>query len=111
MADATARKWYQEGLRTVDDVRARRDLTEMQHVGVKYCSDFQQRVPRQEVADAEQLIQEATVEVGDCAWRCSNLLAFQRRRLGAVRPAAAGLASTSSRAALVAASFVRRRRP
>ncbi|KAJ3261743.1 hypothetical protein HK103_004694 [Boothiomyces macroporosus] len=46
-----ARKWYTEGLRTLDDVRKRKDLTKAQQLGLKYYQDLKQRIPRSEVEE------------------------------------------------------------
>lgn len=57
--EVTARKWYREGCRTLDDIRARSDLSEQQLVGLKYFEDFQQRIPAHVVAHVEETVQNA----------------------------------------------------
>jgi DNA polymerase lambda len=52
------------GCRTLDAVRGRSDLTEQQRVGLKYYDDFEQRIPRPEVAECERLVRQAFLHVG-----------------------------------------------
>ena len=44
-----ANQWYKEGMRTLDDIRKRSDLTEAQRKGLQYFDDMQVRIPRSEV--------------------------------------------------------------
>ena len=63
-ADSTARKWWSEGCRTIDDVRNKASgLTAIQQIGLKYYDDFLKRMPRAEVAEAVSIIQEAVLSV------------------------------------------------
>lgn len=57
--DVTARKWYREGCRTLEDIRARSDLSQQQLVGLKFFDDFQQRIPAPVVARIEEIVQNA----------------------------------------------------
>lgn len=52
------------GCRTLEAVRGRSDLTEQQRVGLKYYDDFEQRIPRAEVAECERLVRQAFLQVG-----------------------------------------------
>lgn len=55
--ESVARRWFQAGCRSLEDLRARQDelqLTRTQRLGLQYVEDFKQRIPRSE---AEQLIQ------------------------------------------------------
>ncbi|KAL3149104.1 hypothetical protein ABBQ32_001946 [Trebouxia sp. C0010 RCD-2024] len=55
-AEATCQRWYNAGCRTLDDIRARSDLTEQQVIGLKYFDDMQQRIPRTEVEQVHSLV-------------------------------------------------------
>jgi DNA polymerase/3'-5' exonuclease PolX len=50
VGDVTALKWYNQGWRTLDDVRIHiSELTHAQQLGITYHSDLQQRIPRDEI--------------------------------------------------------------
>ncbi|KAL0035862.1 hypothetical protein WJX77_005685 [Trebouxia sp. C0004] len=55
-AEATCLRWYASGCRTLDDIRARADLTEQQVAGLKHFDDMQQRIPRSEVEQVHRLV-------------------------------------------------------
>jgi len=64
----TAERWYALGCRNVDDVAQKAaagefKLSEQQRVGIKYYTDFQIKIPREEVAVAERLVREATFQL------------------------------------------------
>ncbi|XP_075922375.1 DNA polymerase lambda isoform X4 [Petromyzon marinus] len=50
----TAQAWYQQGLRTLDDVRARATLTRQQQIGLRHYDDLLLRMPRAEAHDIER---------------------------------------------------------
>ena len=55
----TARKWYNLGLRTLDDVQNGKcgvALDRRQKMGLKYFDDFNVKIPRSEVQDIEKLV-------------------------------------------------------
>lgn len=60
---ATARKWYKEGLRTLDDVAKKATLTPNQKVGLEHYDDFQARIPRDEVTRHFMVVQQAAHEI------------------------------------------------
>jgi len=41
IGQSTAERWYQQGCRTLDDLRQLPSLTEVQQVGLKYFDDFE----------------------------------------------------------------------
>lgn len=45
----TAIKWYDQGLRSLDDLQQLKILTPAQLLGLKYYDDLQERIPREEV--------------------------------------------------------------
>lgn len=55
----TAQLWYQQGFRTLDDIRTKAPLTSQQAVGLKHYEDFLARMPREEAAEIEQTVREA----------------------------------------------------
>ncbi|XP_005289452.2 DNA polymerase lambda [Chrysemys picta bellii] len=55
----TAQMWYQQGFRTLDDIRTQARLTRQQAVGLKHYEDFLERMPREEAAEIEQTVREA----------------------------------------------------
>jgi len=55
----TARKWYNLGLRTVDDLRSGRcgvSLDRRQQIGLKYHEDLSAKIPRAEVIEMEEVV-------------------------------------------------------
>ncbi|XP_074929021.1 DNA polymerase lambda isoform X2 [Chelonoidis abingdonii] len=54
-----AQLWYQQGFRTLDDIRTKAPLTSQQAVGLKHYEDFLERMPREEAAEIEQTVREA----------------------------------------------------
>ncbi|NWV53979.1 DPOLL polymerase, partial [Daphoenositta chrysoptera] len=57
----TAQMWYQQGFRTLDDIRSRAALTSQQAVGLKHYADFLERMPRREAAEIEQTVRQAAL--------------------------------------------------
>ncbi|KFV74646.1 DNA polymerase lambda [Dryobates pubescens] len=59
----TAQMWYQQGFRTLDDIRSRAALTSQQAVGLRHYEDFLERMPREEAAQIEQTVRQAALAV------------------------------------------------
>ncbi|XP_051655951.1 DNA polymerase lambda isoform X1 [Manacus candei] len=57
----TAQMWYQQGFRTLDDIRTKATLTSQQAVGLKHYTDFLERMPREEAAQIEQTVRQAAL--------------------------------------------------
>ncbi|XP_074763699.1 DNA polymerase lambda isoform X2 [Athene noctua] len=57
----TAQMWYQQGFRTLDDIRTKATLTSQQAVGLKHYTDFLERMPREEAAEIEQTVRQAAL--------------------------------------------------
>lgn len=55
----TASTWYSQGHRTLDDLRQGVRLTSNQLVGIDHYDDFQQRIPRDEVAQHAAIVKKA----------------------------------------------------
>ncbi|XP_049646826.1 DNA polymerase lambda isoform X1 [Suncus etruscus] len=55
----TAQMWYQQGFRSLDDIRHKAPLTTQQTIGLKHYDDFLERMPREEAADIEQTVLES----------------------------------------------------
>lgn len=54
-----ANRWYASGFRTYDDLRRHPEaLTAQQRLGVRYVEEFQQRIPRCEVAAVDAVLQD-----------------------------------------------------
>ncbi|XP_063290112.1 DNA polymerase lambda [Pelobates fuscus] len=53
----TAQSWYQQGFRTLDDIRSKANLTAQQVIGLKYYEDFLERMPRDEAGKIEETVQ------------------------------------------------------
>ncbi|NWW50133.1 DPOLL polymerase, partial [Pedionomus torquatus] len=57
----TAQMWYQQGFRTLDDIRTKATLTSQQAVGLKHYTDLLERMPREEAAEIEQTVRQAAL--------------------------------------------------
>ncbi|XP_063483858.1 DNA polymerase lambda isoform X2 [Symphalangus syndactylus] len=55
----TAQMWYQQGFRSLEDIRSQASLTTQQAIGLKHYSDFLERIPREEATEIEQTVQKA----------------------------------------------------
>nr|XP_056705494.1 DNA polymerase lambda isoform X2 [Euleptes europaea] len=59
----TAQLWYQQGFRSLDDIRTKASLTNQQAIGLKHYNDFLGRMPREEAAEIEQTVREAAQSI------------------------------------------------
>lgn len=57
----TAQLWYQQGFRTLEDIRTKANLSNTQKIGLKHYDDFLDRMPREEAAAIEKVVKEATL--------------------------------------------------
>ncbi|XP_073329024.1 DNA polymerase lambda [Pagrus major] len=55
----TAQLWYQQGFRTLEDIRTKAHLTNTQKIGLKHYDDFLDRMPREEAAAIETVVKDA----------------------------------------------------
>ncbi|KAK6335607.1 hypothetical protein TWF696_002374 [Orbilia brochopaga] len=72
-----ARKFVAAGYKTLDDVKAHATLTDPQRIGVEHYHDFQQRIPRTEVASHGATVAAALAEIDDAA--TSHIMGSYRR--------------------------------
>jgi DNA polymerase IV len=59
----SASKWIAQGHRTLEDLRAKAELTPNQRIGVEHYDDFLQRIPRAEVAQHAEIVRKTLREV------------------------------------------------
>ncbi|XP_027035069.1 DNA polymerase lambda isoform X1 [Tachysurus fulvidraco] len=59
----TAKLWYQQGFRTLEDIRTKATLTHTLRIGLKHYDDFLDRMPRSEAAAIEKTVREAAHSV------------------------------------------------
>ncbi|XP_062865816.1 DNA polymerase lambda [Trichomycterus rosablanca] len=59
----TAQLWYQQGFRTLEDIRTKATLTHTINIGLKHYDDFLDRMPRSEAAAIEKTVKEAAHSV------------------------------------------------
>ncbi|KAL6577105.1 hypothetical protein OROMI_011381 [Orobanche minor] len=66
---ATAKKLYEKGHRTLDDLKNEGSLTNAQQLGLKYFDDIRKRIPRNEAQEMVCLLEKAGEDVlpGICA--------------------------------------------
>ncbi|XP_076103437.1 DNA polymerase lambda-like [Mytilus galloprovincialis] len=57
----TSRQWYQQGFRTLDDLKTKAKLTHQQEVGLKHYDDILDRMSREEAGEIEKTVRK-TVE-------------------------------------------------
>ncbi|XP_064230030.1 DNA polymerase lambda isoform X2 [Aotus nancymaae] len=55
----TAQMWYQQGFRSLEEIRSQASLTTQQAIGLKHYDDFLERMPREEATEIEQTVQKA----------------------------------------------------
>jgi DNA polymerase/3'-5' exonuclease PolX len=58
-----AQQFYQEGMRSLDDLRKRDDLTHAQKIGLQYADELQERIPRHEVASITEIVKRDLYEL------------------------------------------------
>ncbi|XP_028313279.1 DNA polymerase lambda isoform X2 [Gouania willdenowi] len=70
----TAQLWYQQGFRTLDDIRTKAHLTHTQKIGLQHYDDFLDRMPRAEAAAIEKVVRDATqaIDPGLVAMACGS---------------------------------------
>ncbi|XP_006831327.1 PREDICTED: DNA polymerase lambda isoform X2 [Chrysochloris asiatica] len=57
----TAHMWYQQGFRSLEDIRSQASLTTQQAIGLKHYDDFLERIPREEATEIQQIVQESAL--------------------------------------------------
>ncbi|KAI9034311.1 hypothetical protein DFJ74DRAFT_600476 [Hyaloraphidium curvatum] len=60
---AQASQWYNQGMRTLDDLRARTDLTRQQRIGLELYDELNTRIPRAEVEAMIALVNQVAAGV------------------------------------------------
>ncbi|XP_061685918.1 DNA polymerase lambda isoform X3 [Syngnathoides biaculeatus] len=70
----TAQLWYQQGFRTLEDIRTKAHLTNTQKIGLKHYNDFLDRMPREEAAAIEKVVRQAAqaIDSGLVAMACGS---------------------------------------
>ncbi|XP_067439998.1 DNA polymerase lambda isoform X1 [Thunnus thynnus] len=70
----TAQLWYQQGFRTLEDIRTKAHLNNTQKIGLKHYDDFLDRMPREEAAAIEKVVRDAAlaIEPGLVAMACGS---------------------------------------
>ncbi|XP_056227300.1 DNA polymerase lambda [Seriola aureovittata] len=70
----TAQLWYQQGFRTLEDIRTKAHLSNTQKIGLKHYDDFLDRMPREEAAAIEKVVRDATqaIDPGLVAMTCGS---------------------------------------
>ncbi|XP_071987278.1 DNA polymerase lambda isoform X2 [Engystomops pustulosus] len=59
----TAQSWYQQGFRSLDDIRTKANLTSQQAIGLKHYEDFLDRMPREEAGQIEETVRKAAKSI------------------------------------------------
>nr|XP_043885103.1 DNA polymerase lambda isoform X2 [Solea senegalensis] len=70
----TAQLWYQQGFRTLEDIRTKAHLNNTQKIGLKHYDDFLDRMPREEAAAIEKVVRETaqSINPGLVAMACGS---------------------------------------
>ncbi|KAA8595196.1 hypothetical protein FQN60_012331, partial [Etheostoma spectabile] len=70
----TAQLWYQQGFRTLEDIRTKAHLSNTQKIGLKHYDDFLDRMPREEAAAIEKVVRDAVqaIDPGLLAMACGS---------------------------------------
>ncbi|XP_065121497.1 DNA polymerase lambda isoform X3 [Paramisgurnus dabryanus] len=61
----TAQMWYQQGFRTLKDIRTKAVLNQTLRIGLKHYDDLLERMPRSEAAAIEKTVKEAAHNVDE----------------------------------------------
>ncbi|KAJ8316904.1 hypothetical protein KUTeg_004808 [Tegillarca granosa] len=61
----TARTWYQQGFRTLEDLRTKANLTHQQKIGLKHYDDIADRMPWEEAGEIEKFVRETAESIPD----------------------------------------------
>lgn len=61
----TAKKWYSEGYRSLDEIRCNAELTSQQRIGLMYYSDLQKKIPRMEIRTICDKIEMVLIEMSN----------------------------------------------
>jgi len=71
---STAQQWYQQGFRSINDLKEKAHLTSQQKVGVKLYEDLLSRMPREEAGRIEKFVYEAALSLvpGVVAQACGS---------------------------------------
>lgn len=75
----TSLRWYKQGVRTLDDVRRRKDLTPAQRIGVDRYEDFGLRMKRAETERHFAVVQEVVAGLDQKA-ECECMGSYRRGR-------------------------------
>ncbi|KAM3624240.1 uncharacterized protein V6R79_021008 [Siganus canaliculatus] len=59
----TAQLWYQQGFRTLEDIRTKAHLSNTQKIGLKHYDDFLDRMPREEAGAIEKVVKDAVLAI------------------------------------------------
>lgn len=70
----TARTWYQQGFRSLEDLRNKANLTHQQKIGLRCYDDFLDRMPRSEATEIEKVVKETaeSLQEGIIAQACGS---------------------------------------
>ncbi|XP_063740899.1 DNA polymerase lambda [Eleginops maclovinus] len=70
----TAQLWYQQGFRTLEDIRTKAHLSNTQKIGLKNYDDFLDRMPREEAAAIEKVVKDAVhaIDPGLISMACGS---------------------------------------
>lgn len=60
-----ANQWVAAGYKTLEDLKAKAQLTENQKIGIEHYHDFAQRIPRTEVAMHGAIVEKAAREIDE----------------------------------------------
>ncbi|XP_075072378.1 DNA polymerase lambda [Mixophyes fleayi] len=59
----TAQSWYQQGFRSLDDIRTKANLTTQQAIGLKHYEDFLDRMSREEAGEIKETVRRAAKDI------------------------------------------------
>jgi DNA polymerase/3'-5' exonuclease PolX len=63
VGEKTAQRWYEKGHRDIKDLIKHEKLTSAQKIGIKYIEDLDQRVPRENITDIDNILQQTVKEL------------------------------------------------
>ncbi|XP_066457048.1 DNA polymerase lambda [Eleutherodactylus coqui] len=75
----TAQSWYQQGFRSLEDIRTKANLSTQQAIGLKHYEDLLDRMPREEAGQIEEIVRK-TAKMLNPGLMCMACGSYRRQK-------------------------------